>query len=148
MNLFAVRWPDGSFSVALAQNKLEAIDEFDKIDDTNGLELKEFKEFLATFKLTKEGEIELEAVDSDTRNDPVHHWAFPIWAEAVGDDEADIRESVRREMVREVRIAPKISLDPRVRALSRNLQMHPDLAEQHIRAALQRRLKKKEKKKN
>jgi hypothetical protein len=140
MKLFAVRWPGGSFSVALADNRLAAIDEFDKLGETNGLEIKEFEEFLATFKLSEEGEIELEALDSDTSGEPVQNWAFPLWAEAL--EESELTEAARREIARNVEIAPKVPIDPEVRRLSKEFDMHPDLVERTIRSVRRRPPKK------
>jgi hypothetical protein len=133
MKIYAVRWPDGSFSVTLAKNRLHAIDEFDKIDNTNGLKIQEFDEFLATFKLTGSGDLVLEDIDSDTHNDPVHHWAFPIWAEAIGSG-GDGAEAAKKEIARDVRIAKKVPIDPQVRRIANSLQMHPDLVQRHTRS--------------
>jgi hypothetical protein len=135
MKIFAVRWPDGSFSVTLATGMIEAIEEFDKVGDTNGLEIREFDEFLATFRLSERGELELQELDHDTRGEPIAFWAFPIWAEALG--EPNIEEATKREIARKVLIAPKVPLDPDVRALSREMDLHPDLAAKAIRAARQ-----------
>jgi hypothetical protein len=130
MKIYAVRWPDGSFSVTLSKNRLNAIDEFDKIDNTNGLKVEEFEEFLATFKLAESGDIVLEKIDSDTRGEPVHHWAFPIWAEAIerGGDEA---EAAKKEIARDVTIGKKVPIDPEVRRIAKSLSMHPDLVQQY-----------------
>src|ERR1041385_5286655 len=99
MKIYAVRWPYGSFSVTLAKNRLDALDEFDKIGDTNGLKIKEFDEFLATFKLTESGDIVLEEIDSDTLGEPVPWWAFPIWSESLGTG-SDEAEAAKKELAR------------------------------------------------
>jgi hypothetical protein len=133
MKMYAVRWRDGSFSVTLAKNRLHALDEFDKIADTNGLKIEEFDEFLATFKLTESGDIVLEDIDSDTRGEPVHFWAFPIWSESLetGNDQAN---AAKRELARDVRIAKKVPIDPEVRRIAKSLNMHPDLVERYTRS--------------
>jgi hypothetical protein len=133
MKIYAVRWLDGSFSVTLAKNRLHALDEFDKIADTNGLKIEEFDEFLATFKLTESGDIVLEGIDSDTRGEPVHFWAFPIWSESleIGSEHAG---AARKELARDVRIAKKVPIDSKVRRLAKSLNMHPDLVERYTRS--------------
>jgi hypothetical protein len=130
MKIYAVRWLDGSFSVTLAKNRLDALDEFDKIADTNGLKIEEFDEFLATFKLTESGDIVLEEIDSDTRGEPVHYWAYPIWSESLG-TESDQANAAKKELARNVRIAKKVPIDPEVRRIAKSLSMHPDLVERH-----------------
>ncbi|HEY3150762.1 MAG TPA: hypothetical protein VGK65_03755 [Candidatus Binatia bacterium] len=132
MKIYAVRWRDGSVSVTLAKNRLHALEEFDKIADTNGLKIEEFDEFLATFKLTESGDIVLEDIDSDTRGEPVHSWAFPIWSESLetGSDHAN---AAKKELARDVRIAKKVPIDSEVRRIVKSLNMHPDLVEQYTR---------------
>ena len=132
MKIYAVRWLDGSFSVTLAKNRLDALDEFDKIADTNGLKIQEFDEFLATFKLTESGDIVLEEIDSDTRGEPVHYWAYPIWSESL-ETESDQANAAKKELARNVRIAKKAPIDPKVRRIAKSLSMHPDLVERHTR---------------
>jgi hypothetical protein len=133
MKIYAVRWPDGSFSVTLAKNRLDALDEFDKIADTNGLKIEEFDEFLATFKLTESGDIVLEDIDSDTGGEPVHFWAFPIWAESL-ETGSDHSSAAKKELARDVRIAKKVPIDSEVRRLAKALNMHPDLVETYTRS--------------
>jgi hypothetical protein len=116
--------------VTLAKNRLDALDEFDKIADTNGLKIEEFDEFLATFKLTESGDIVLEEIDSDTRGEPVHYWAYPIWSESLG-TESDQANAAKKELARNVRIAKKVPIDPEVRRIAKSLSMHPDLVERH-----------------
>ena len=141
MKIYAVRWPDGSFSVTLAKNRLHAVDEFDKIADANGLKIEEFDEFLATFKLTENGDLVLEEIDSDTRGEPVHWWAFPIWAESL-ETEGDQTNAAKKELARDVRIAKKVPIDPQVRRIAKSLSMHPDLVERYTRSKHNPRKKK------
>lgn len=141
MKIYAVRWLDGSFSVTLAKNRLDAIDEFDKISDTNGLKIEEFDEFLATIKLTESGDLVLEGIDEDTRREPVHHWAFPIWAEAMGSG-GDEAEAAKKEIARDVKIAKKVPIDPKVRRIANALSMHPDLVQRYTRSKKKTRSKK------
>ena len=133
MKMYAVRWPDGTFSVTLAKNRLHALDEFDKIADTNGLRIEEFDEFLATFKLTESGDIVLEDIDSDTRGQPVHFWAFPIWSESL-ESGSDHANAAKKELARDVRIAKKVPIESEVRRIAKSLNMHPDLVERYTRS--------------
>jgi hypothetical protein len=141
MKIYAVRWRDGSFSVTLAKTKLHALEEFDKIADANGLKIEEFDEFLATFKLTESGDIVLEEIDSDTRGEPVHWWAFPIWAESL-ETESDQANAAKQELARDVRIAKKVPINLEVRRIAKSLSMHPDLVERYTRSKNKPRKKK------
>jgi len=105
------------------------------------LRIEEFDEFLATFKLTESGDIVLEDLDSDTRGEPVHFWAFPIWSDSL-ESGSDPANAARKELARDVRIAKKVPIDSGVRRLANSLNMHPDLVERYTRSKKKSRKKK------
>jgi hypothetical protein len=60
MPLYLCRWENGDFSIVQAKSKDHALEMLDEIDNAEGLPLYPISDFMAHFRLTDAGTIELE----------------------------------------------------------------------------------------
>ena len=60
MPLYLCRWENGDFSIIQAKSKDHALEMLDEIDNAEGLPLYPITDFMAHFRLTDEGTVELE----------------------------------------------------------------------------------------
>jgi hypothetical protein len=82
MPLYFCRWPNGDCSFVFAANKGEAIECLDEVGNAEGCPLIPIHEFMAHFRLTDTGEVEVEEFGEVTE-DALFEKAYPILDEAV-----------------------------------------------------------------
>jgi hypothetical protein len=122
MPVFMCRWPNGDLSFVSARSKEDAIVMLDEWDNAEVAELKQIQDFMVDFRLTDDGELELQAFGERSDED-VWSRAYPVVSEArraaleeAGDGEIQpkgeerIRKAVEAERERPVgRAQPKLA---------------------------------------
>jgi len=103
MALYLCRWENGDFSVIQAKNKEHAIEILDEVANAEGLPVYAITGFMAHFRLTDEGIVELEGF-GEVFGDHVRERVHPILGEldvspfdAAPEDEARIKAAVELE---------------------------------------------------
>ena len=61
MPMFMCRWPNGDLSFVSARNREDAIIKLDEWDNAEVAELRQIHTFMVDFKLTDDGDLELQA---------------------------------------------------------------------------------------
>ncbi len=114
MALYLCRWENGDFSVVQANDKQHAIEMLDEVGNAEGMPLYRISEFMAHFRLTDEGTVELEEFGEVFEG---HVWerVYPALAEigslsgATPEDQARIKNAVQFERER---VKPKPHAEP------------------------------------
>ena len=111
MPLYMCRWPNGDCSVVWATNKVEAIEILDEVDNAEGCPLLALRDFMVHFRLSDDGEIQLEGFGEATE-DALFQLAYPVLDKTLMDAPNDqagnptpegiamIREAVAKERKR------------------------------------------------
>jgi hypothetical protein len=125
MALYLCRWEDGDFSVVQANNKEHAVEMLDEVANAEGLPLYTIADFMAHFRLTDEGIVELEGF-GERFGDHVREHVHPVLGElevspydAAPEDRARIKAAVQLERDRlkaEPAPEPDTELGKRVKA--------------------------------
>ncbi len=77
MPLYMCRWPNGDCSVVWATNKGAAIENLDEVDNAEVCPLMVLRDFMVHFRLSDEGEIQLEGFGEATE-DALFQLAYPV----------------------------------------------------------------------
>lgn len=77
VSIFMCRWPNGDLSFVSARNKEDAIVMLDEWDNAELAELRQVQNFMVDFKLSNDGELELQAFGEDSLND-IWERAYPV----------------------------------------------------------------------
>ena len=77
MALYLCRWDNGDFSIIQAKNKEHAIEMLDEVANAEGLPLYAITDFMAHFRLTDDGAVELEGF-GEVFGDHVRERVHPI----------------------------------------------------------------------
>src|SRR3972149_6680431 len=80
MGLYLCRWENGDFSVVQAKSKEHAIEMLDEVANAEGLPLYAITDFMAHFRLSDEGTVELEEFGEEF-GDYVRERVHPILGE-------------------------------------------------------------------
>jgi hypothetical protein len=103
MALYLCRWENGDFSIVQAKNREHAIEMLDEEANAEGLPLYAISDFMAHFRLTDEGIVELEGF-GEIFGDHVREHVHPVLAEldvsphdAPLEDQARIKAAVELE---------------------------------------------------
>jgi hypothetical protein len=103
MALYLCRWENGDFSVIQAKNEEHAIEMLDEVANAEGLPLYAITDFMAHFRLTDEGIVELEGF-GEAFGDHVRERVHPVLGEldvspddAAPEDKARIKTAVELE---------------------------------------------------
>lgn len=127
MALFLCRWENGDFSVVQANDKQHTIEMLDEVGNAEGMPVYRISEFIAHFRLTDEGTVELEEFGEGFGG---HVWqrVYPALAEtgvslpgATPENEARVKAAVQfeRERVKpEPHAEPDTELGKLIRAQS------------------------------
>jgi hypothetical protein len=106
MALYLCRWENGDFSVIQARNKEHAVEMLDEVANAEGLLLYAITDFMAHFRLTDEGVVELEGFGEEF-GDHVRKRVHPVLGEldvslydAAPEDKARIKAAVDLERSR------------------------------------------------
>ena len=68
MPVYVCRWPNGDCSVVLAQNEQDAIIKLDEVANPEGCSLIKLDEGQIHFRLTDEGQLELQSLGEETES--------------------------------------------------------------------------------
>ena len=94
--MFMCRWPNGDVSFVSARNKEDAIVMLDEWGNAELAECRQIQNFMADFKLTDDGELELQAFGERSQDD-IWNRAYPVLAQArlkaPRDSEGELTES-------------------------------------------------------
>ncbi len=111
MPLYMCRWPNGDCSVVWAANKGAAVEILDEVDNAEVCPLMALRDFMVHFRLSDEGEIQLEGFGEATEDALFQH-AYPVLDKTLMDAPNDqagnptpegiamIREAVAKERKR------------------------------------------------
>ncbi len=111
MPLYMCRWPNGDCSVVWAANKGAAVEILDEVDNAEVCPLMALRDFMVHFRLSDEGEIQLEGFGEATE-DALFQLAYPVLDKTLMDAPNDqagnptpegiamIREAVAKERKR------------------------------------------------
>jgi hypothetical protein len=77
MPLYLCRWENGDFSVVQAKNKMHALEMLDETANAEGLPLYPINDFMAHFRLTDEGLVELEEF-GEQFGDHIRENVYPV----------------------------------------------------------------------
>ena len=125
MALYLCRWENGDFSVVQANNKEHAVEMLDEVANAEGLPLYAITDFMAHFRLTDEGIVELEEF-GERFGDHVSERVHPVLRQldispydAAPEDRARINAAVRleRDLVKAAKVPePDTELGKRIKA--------------------------------
>jgi hypothetical protein len=102
MPVFFCRWPNGDLSIVAAPNRAEAVVRLDEFGNADGGDVVQVGEFLADFRLTDRGELELSEFGEATYY-RIMEKGYPLLCETMGSDIVmGLKENGRRyqELVR------------------------------------------------
>jgi hypothetical protein len=109
MPMFMCRWPNGDLSFVSARNREDAIIKLDEWDNAEVAELRQIHTFMVDFKLTDDGDLELQAFGERSQED-IWGRAYPVICQTMlntpRDSEGELIES-GKEMIRKAVQAEK-----------------------------------------
>ena len=148
MPLYVCRWGNGDFSVVQASNKDHALEMLDEIANAEGLPLHVTTDFMAHFRLTDDGTIELEGFGDDFEGHLADHF-YPKLSEAqiavhggAGADESWIRAAVEVERNRIKAKSPTAPDTEIGKKLKSQMDMSTVVVNQKVQAAAKEILRK------
>ena len=154
MSMFMCRWPNGDVSFVSARNKEDAVILLDEWDNADVAELRQIQNFMVDFRLTDDGELELQAFGERSLD---HIWgrAYPVLAKAkqkalaAGDGEPTdagkemIRKAVQAERERLAGKKDRKAADTEMgRSLQKQMDAPAALANRYVKQVAAEPLKK------
>ena len=148
MALYLCRWENGDFSIVQASNRECAIEMLDEEANAEGLPLYVITDFMAHFRLTDEGTVELEAF-GELFGEHVREHVHPVLGkldvsphDAAPEDKTRIKNAVQLERNRvkaEQSAEPDTELGKRIKAQT---DMPTSVINRHIHAVAKKVLRK------
>jgi len=146
MAVYMCRWENGDVSFVSASSKKDACFLLDEFGDVEQEDVHLVKDFMVSFRLTDDGEVELAEV-GDATDDLFHEKIYPVldrvqMEECDGRDEPTakgkrrIREAVQQERTRLAgTMKRRVSKDPEARIAQELLKTSSVVAERHAEIA-------------
>ena len=146
MAVYMCRWENGDVSFVSASSKKDACFLLDEFGDAELEDVHLVKDFMVSFRLTDDGEVELAEV-GDATDDLFHEKIYPVldrvqMEECGGRDEPTakgkrrIREAVQKERTRLAgTMKRRVSKDPEARIAQELLKTSSVVAERHAEIA-------------
>ena len=82
MPIFMCRWPNGDLSFVFSRSREDAIVLLDEWGNAEEAELRRVQDFMVDFRLTDDGDLELQAFGENSEDD-IWNRAFPVVSEAI-----------------------------------------------------------------
>jgi hypothetical protein len=150
MSVYMCRWENGEVSFVSAKSKKDACFLLDEFGDAELQDVHLVKDFMVSFRLSDDGEVELSEIGEDT-DDLFHDKIYPVLDQVkmevcAGRDEVTaegkrrIREAVQEERTRLAgSMKRRLSKDPVGRRLQEQLMMSSAVANGHVEIARAKR---------
>ena len=129
MGLYLCRWQNGDFSVVQASNKEHAIEMLDEVANAEGFPIYVISDFMVHFRLTDDGEIELEAFGEEF-GDHIRERIYPALGKldfsppgTTPEEKIQVKEAVELERHR---VKPKPAPEPETE-LGKRIKAQTDL---------------------
>ena len=100
MPVYVCRWPNGDFSVVQARDKKTAIIKLDELDNAEGCPLIRLDECQIHFRLTDEGQLELQSLGEETESG-IWNFCYPVLDGVLTDKAPEQWSTIEREAVRQ-----------------------------------------------
>jgi hypothetical protein len=150
MPVYMCRWENGEVSFVSAKSKKDACFLLDELGEAEPDDLHLVSDFMLSFKLTDDGDLEVSEMGEDTQdlfNQTIYPVLFQAKTKVDGADQATpqvkrriIREAVREENTRlEGAIKRRLSKDPVARTLQEGMHMSAAVAERFAKSARAKR---------
>ena len=96
MPVYVCRWPNGDFSVVQARDKKVAIIKLDELDNAEGCPLIRLDECQIHFRLTDEGQLELQSFGEETESG-IWKFCYPLLDGVLPEKFVDVWSATERE---------------------------------------------------
>ena len=126
MPVYVCRWPNGDCSLVQARSKQAAIIKLDELENAEGCPLIKLDECQIHFRLTDEGQLELEGFGEETESG-IWNFCYPVLDGVLSDKAPEHWSAPEREAVRQAvrqerdRVAPADVDEPET-ALGRDIK--------------------------
>lgn len=150
MSVYMCRWENGEVSFVSARSKKDACFLLDEFGDAELQDVHLVKDFMVSFRLSDDGEVELSEIGEDTE-DLFQDKIYPVLDrvkmevcagrdEATAEGKRRIREAVQEERTRLAGTMKRhLSKDPAGRTLQEQLMMSSAVADRHVEIARAKR---------